>query len=371
MEFLKIDNIKKNYNQTVVLKNISLTLGKGNFLVLVGPSGCGKTTLLNIIAGLDVANEGKIYIKNNDVTNLLPSQRDIAMVFQSYALYPNMTVKGNISFGLKMRKTPKKIIDEKIEAVANILQISHLLNRKPSQLSGGQRQRVAMGRAIVRDPQIFLFDEPLSNLDAKLRVEIRSEIKKLHQRLKATIVYVTHDQIEALTLADYIAVMNQGEIKQFGTPDDIYNHPANLFTAGFIGSTSINFMDIILKKDGDNYKILVGKGLNSVSITYKSPKNKMILDKYINKELILGVRPEDISLVENTKNKSTSFNKKIEDIEIAGSDSYIELNLDDKKVIARIDAKLKLQVNKAYDFLFSPDHIHLFDPKTKNNILYP
>ena len=242
MSSLSVRNVRKVFGTVEVLKDIDLEIGSGEFLILVGPSGCGKSTLLNIIAGLDTATSGDILIGERMVNNLSPKDRDIAMVFQSYALYPNMTVRKNISFGLEMRRVPKAEQEKIVERVAKILQMGQLLDRKPSQLSGGQRQRVAMGRAIARDPQLFLFDEPLSNLDAKLRVEMRTEIKLLHNRLKATIVYVTHDQIEAMTLGSKIAVMQGGEIRQFGSPQEIYDRPADLFVAGFIGSPSMNFI---------------------------------------------------------------------------------------------------------------------------------
>ncbi|MEZ2133170.1 MULTISPECIES: ABC transporter ATP-binding protein, partial [unclassified Sinorhizobium] len=242
MSFLKIAHLRKSYGALEILKDINIEIEEGGFLVLVGPSGCGKSTLLNAIAGLEPITAGDIAIRGRSVTGLAPSQRDIAMVFQSYALYPNMTVAGNIAFGMEIRGVAKEARDKAIKEVAEILQIGHLLARKPSQLSGGQRQRVAMGRALVRNPQVFLFDEPLSNLDAKLRVDMRTEIKRLHQRMKTTIVYVTHDQIEAMTLATKIAVLKDGVLQQFGTPADIYNRPANMFVADFMGSPAMNLV---------------------------------------------------------------------------------------------------------------------------------
>ncbi|QNM96163.1 ABC transporter ATP-binding protein [Chitinimonas koreensis] len=265
MGALSIRNVKKSYGDTHILKGIDIEIDKGQFLILVGPSGCGKSTLLNMIAGLDDISSGDIVIGDQVVNKLSPKDRDIAMVFQSYALYPNMSVKKNIAFGLDIRKVPKKEQEEIIGRVAKTLQIEHLLDRKPSQLSGGQRQRVAMGRALARNPTLFLFDEPLSNLDAKLRVEMRTEIKLLHQRLGTTIVYVTHDQIEAMTLGDRIAVMKDGEVKQFGSPQQIYDTPANLYVAGFIGSPSMNFIPCTLGEEGgratvtlDGQKVLLG-----------------------------------------------------------------------------------------------------------------
>src|SRR5690554_3134501 len=242
MSFLAIKNLYKSFGSLEILKDINLEIEEGGFLVLVGPSGCGKSTLLNTIAGLEPITSGEIEIAGNSVEGLHPSKRDIAMVFQSYALYPNMTVRGNIAFGMEIRKVPQAEREKAITEVADILQIGHLLDRKPSQLSGGQRQRVAMGRALVRNPQVFLFDEPLSNLDAKLRVDMRTEIKRLHQRMKTTIVYVTHDQIEAMTLATKIAVLKDGVLQQFGTPAEIYNNPANMFVADFMGSPAMNLL---------------------------------------------------------------------------------------------------------------------------------
>jgi multiple sugar transport system ATP-binding protein len=242
MSSLELVDIRKRYGDHEILKGIDISVEAGEFLVLVGPSGCGKSTLLNIIAGLDTATGGDVRIGGRSVRDDHPSERDIAMVFQSYALYPNMSVAQNISFGMEMRKVPKEERDRSIQEVAKLLQIEHLLARRPGQLSGGQRQRVAMGRALVRKPKIFLFDEPLSNLDAQLRLDMRTEIKKLHQRLDATIVYVTHDQIEAMTLATRIAVMRNGELQQLGTPAEVYSEPANLFVAGFMGSPRMNLV---------------------------------------------------------------------------------------------------------------------------------
>ncbi|NKB78074.1 MAG: ATP-binding cassette domain-containing protein [Gammaproteobacteria bacterium] len=250
MQPLVIKNVTKSFGSLNILKNINLSVGAGEFLILVGPSGCGKSTLLSIIAGLENPTAGEIHIGDRNVTDIPPKDRDIAMVFQSYALYPNMSVRKNISFGLEIRKTPKNEISQTIDRVAKLLQMEHLLDRKPSQLSGGQRQRVAMGRALARNPSLFLFDEPLSNLDAKLRVDMRAEIKKLHKSMGTTIAYVTHDQIEAMTLGDRIAVMNEGVIQQFGSPQEVYDEPDTLFVAGFLGSPSMNFIPATISTDG-------------------------------------------------------------------------------------------------------------------------
>ncbi|NAT05161.1 sugar ABC transporter ATP-binding protein, partial [Pseudomonas syringae pv. actinidiae] len=259
MATLELRNVNKTYGSNLpdTLKNIELSIKDGEFLILVGPSGCGKSTLMNCIAGLESISGGAILIDGEDVSGTSPKDRDIAMVFQSYALYPTMTVRENISFGLKIRKMPQAAIDEEVARVAKLLQIEHLLNRKPGQMSGGQQQRVAMGRALARRPKIYLFDEPLSNLDAKLRVEMRTEMKLMHQRLKTTTVYVTHDQIEAMTLGDKVAVMKDGIVQQFGTPKQIYNDPANLFVASFIGSPPMNFIPLRLqRKDGQLVALL-------------------------------------------------------------------------------------------------------------------
>ncbi|MYK32515.1 MAG: ABC transporter ATP-binding protein, partial [Boseongicola sp. SB0670_bin_30] len=251
MGFLDIDSAFKTYGSVEVLHNVNISVGEGEFLVLVGPSGCGKSTLLNMIAGLEDITSGEIRLKGNLMNGVHPSRRNIAMVFQSYALYPNMTVAQNITFGLEMHKVPKAERESAMQEVAELLQIGGLLNRKPAQLSGGQRQRVAMGRALVRKPEVFLFDEPLSNLDAKLRVDMRTEIKKLHQNLGTTIVYVTHDQIEAMTLSTRIAVMNEGHVQQLGTPKEIYDTPANLFVATFMGSPSMNLVPVTISANGE------------------------------------------------------------------------------------------------------------------------
>ena len=284
-----------------ILKGIDIAIEDGEFLVLVGPSGCGKSTLLNMIAGLDTITDGEIAIDGGRVNELHPKDRDIAMVFQSYALYPNMTVGQNIVFGLEMRGVPKPERDKAMAEVAKLLQIDHLLDRKPGQLSGGQRQRVAMGRALVRHPKIFLFDEPLSNLDAKLRVEMRTEIKKLHQRLKATIVYVTHDQIEAMTLATRIAVMKAGDLLQLGTPKEIYENPADLFVAGFMGSPSMNLIPAKLVEANGGLAVEIDARRGWAGQRCRWPTAMPPGAAYAGRDVILGVRPEHISDPTNTE----------------------------------------------------------------------
>ena len=294
MHALRIQNVAKSFGDTQVLKDINIEVAAGEFLILVGPSGCGKSTLLHCIAGLETVSSGDVWMGERNVNNVSPKDRDIAMVFQSYALYPNMDVRGNIAFGMQMRGVPKADQERKIAEVAAILQMEQLLDRKPGQLSGGQRQRVAMGRALARNPSLFLFDEPLSNLDAKLRVEMRAEIKLLHQRTKTTSVYVTHDQIEAMTLGDRIAVMKDGVVQQLGTPDEIYRLPANLFVAGFMGSPSMNFIPVTVQQAADG-------GLHAC---VTSPGSRLLLPlpagasaqatATAGRALTLGVRPEAV-----------------------------------------------------------------------------
>src|SRR4051812_41442693 len=285
MASLTIDNIQKRYGAVEILKGINIAIDDGEFLVLVGPSGCGKSTLLSMIAGLDTISDGEIRIDQQRVNELHPKDRDIAMVFQSYALYPNMNVAQNISFGLEMRKVPKPQRDEAVQRVAKMLQIEKLLDRKPGQLSGGQRQRVAMGRALARDPKLFMFDEPLSNLDAKLRVELRAEIKLLHQRTRTTTVYVTHDQIEAMTLGDRIAVMKDGRVLQLGTPDDIYSRPATRYVAQFIGSPSMNMIPAV--RSG------TGAAANGVELSL-TDAHREALKGASSGSLTYGLRPEAV-----------------------------------------------------------------------------
>jgi len=294
MASLTIRNVRKVYpNGAEVLKGINLDIEDGQFIILVGGSGCGKSTLLNMIAGLETISEGEISIGDRVVNDIPPKSRDIAMVFQSYALYPTMTVRENISFGLGIRKVPKDEQKKIVDRVAETLQMTHLLDRKPALLSGGQRQRVAMGRAIARDPSLFLFDEPLSNLDAKLRVEMRAEIKLLHQRLGATIVYVTHDQIEAMTLGDRIAVMRDGVVQQYGSPQDIYDRPDNLYVAGFIGSPSMNFLrGKLVPTDGGVSFALEHQGKTTL---LPVPAEAHVLQKYLQSDIILGIRPEHVT----------------------------------------------------------------------------
>ena len=370
MSFLNIQNLSKNYGTVPVLKNISLEIEEGGFLVLVGPSGCGKSTLLNTIAGLEAINEGTITISAKDVSQLHPSERDIAMVFQSYALYPNMTVAGNIAFGMEMRGVPRDERDRSVKQVSDLLQIGHLLNRKPGQLSGGQRQRVAMGRALVRKPQVFLFDEPLSNLDAKLRVDMRTEIKCLHQRLKTTIVYVTHDQVEAMTLATKIAVLKDGVLQQFGSPAEIYNDPINMFVADFMGSPAMNLLKGKISVTGGKTQLMLGQNEERcVSIDLK--QTSAALKIYKDKDVIFGIRPEALTDFASASYNGASIvkvNCLIEVVEPAGSDTFAITKLGGKEVVARLRADANVQAGQYSDLAFNLDKAVFFDPTSQLRI---
>src|SRR5690554_3620523 len=287
-----LKGVTKRFGNVVAVDNIDLEIKDKEFIVLVGPSGCGKSTTLRMVAGLEEITEGDIYIGENIVNDVAPKDRDIAMVFQNYALYPHMDVYNNMAFGLKLRKFPKDQIDQRVKEAARLLGIENLLDRKPKALSGGQRQRVAVGRAIVREPKVFLMDEPLSNLDAKLRVQMRAELSKLHNRLQTTIIYVTHDQTEAMTMGDRIVVMKDGHIYQVGAPLDIYNNPDNVFVAGFIGSPAMNFLDVVLKKEGEAF--MIDAGTFQMEIPAEKAASLKNLGSYVGKQVILGIRPEDI-----------------------------------------------------------------------------
>ena len=370
MAFLEIDGLKKRFGSLEILKGINLDLEKGGFLVLVGPSGCGKSTLLNTIAGLESITEGDIRVDGRSIADLHPSKRDIAMVFQSYALYPNMTVAGNISFGMEMRGVPADERQAAIDKVAKILQIGHLLNRKPSQLSGGQRQRVAMGRALVRDPKLFLFDEPLSNLDAKLRVDMRIEIKRLHATTGTTIVYVTHDQIEAMTLATKIAVMRDGEVQQFGTPAEIYNNPTNLFVADFMGSPAMNLIPATIATSGNALSVVLQRDARE-PITLPMANAPAGLSAFQGKPIIFGVRPEALTDPEGAERNASNIataDLHIEVVEPAGSDTFAVTNLGGKGVVARLRADANIQPGTSTPLAFNLTKAVFFDPATENRI---
>jgi multiple sugar transport system ATP-binding protein len=348
MGALSIRNVRKTFGQTEILKGIDIEVESGEFLILVGPSGCGKSTLLSMIAGLDVPTAGSIHIGDRDVTHLPSKDRDIAMVFQSYALYPNMNVAQNIAFGLEMRKVPKAQREQAVQRVAKMLQIGHLLDRKPGQLSGGQRQRVAMGRALARDPKLFLFDEPLSNLDAKLRVEMRAEIKLLHQRTKTTTVYVTHDQVEAMTLGDRIAVMKDGVVQQFGTPDDIYSRPATRFVAEFIGSPAMNM--IAAQRQG------VGLSASGLDLRLEDAQRAAL---GASQELVYGLRPEHLSFAEAGLPGTLTM------IEPTGPETYVLVDTPVGPMTARLPGKVTQRVGEPVFLAWQARDAHVFDARSE------
>ena len=366
MANLKIKDINKNFGKTEVLKGINLDIKDGEFLVLLGPSGCGKSTLLNTIAGLETSNSGEILIDNYKVNDMEPSDRDIAMVFQSYALYPAMTVKGNVTFGLEQRKTSKDKIEEALNRVSSLLKINELLERKPSQLSGGQRQRVAMGRALVRDPKVFLFDEPLSNLDAKLRVEMRREIKKLHHNLKTTIVYVTHDQTEAMSLGTNIAIMNHGVIQQCETPKTIYNYPNNIFVADFIGSPSMNLIKGRLVSSNNEYFFISNSSSEDSRIPLSKYKFKTNTDKP-EREIILGIRPEHLSL-EKINADDCEIDVVSELVEYTGHEQIITFEYCNQQLLGKFSSTIDIDMDKKFKLNLDISQISLFDGKTEERI---
>ncbi|MNJ10992.1 sn-glycerol-3-phosphate import ATP-binding protein UgpC [compost metagenome] len=358
MATLELRNVNKTYGSGLpdTLKHIDLSIDSGEFLILVGPSGCGKSTLMNCIAGLEQISGGAILVDAADISGMSPKDRDIAMVFQSYALYPTMNVRDNIAFGLKMRKMPAAAIDEEVARVAKLLQIEHLLTRKPGQLSGGQQQRVAMGRALARRPKIYLFDEPLSNLDAKLRVEMRTEIKLMHQRLKTTTVYVTHDQIEAMTLGDKVAVMKDGLIQQFGTPQQIYNDPANLFVASFIGSPPMNFIPLRLQRKDGRLQALLDSGQARCELPLGMSDAGLE-----EREVILGIRPEQIALAPAQANGLPSIRAEVQIIEPTGPDLLVFVTLNQTKVCCRLAPDVSTRVGDTLTLQFDPARVLLFD----------
>jgi multiple sugar transport system ATP-binding protein len=350
---VQIKNVTKSYGSVKVMHGVSVDIKDGEFVVLVGPSGCGKSTLLRMLAGLEVISDGTISIGGRVVNDVLPKERDIAMVFQSYALYPHKTVFNNIGFPLKMAKQPEAEIRKKVQKAAEILDLTHLLDRYPKQLSGGQRQRVAMGRAIVRDPQVFLFDEPLSNLDAKLRVTMRVEIKELHQRLKTTIVYVTHDQIEAMTMADKIVVMRDGRVEQIGAPLDLYDHPANVFVAGFIGSPSMNFIHGRITVNGGQMSFVSESGL-----TLPLPPRNLSHGQ----EVTYGIRPEHIEIGEG----GVPVNVVV--VEPTGSETQVFAKAGKDLIDAIVKQRIRPKPGDEIGFIIDPANVHLFDHKTGRRI---
>ena len=366
MASLQLKNIYKRYSGGVTaVTDFSLDIADKEFVILVGPSGCGKSTTLRMIAGLEDISEGELYIGDRLMNDVAPKDRDIAMVFQNYALYPHMTVYENMAFGLKLRKTPKDEIDKRVREAARILDIEHLLERKPKALSGGQRQRVALGRAIVREPLVFLMDEPLSNLDAKLRVQMRSEISKLHHRLQTTFIYVTHDQTEALTMGTRIVVMKDGIIQQVDSPQVLYNYPANMFVAGFIGSPQMNFTDAVIVEE--NQSIYVKMGSNKIKLTAeKAAKAK----EYVGQTVVVGIRPEDLYDDQDSiaKFSETVISADVEVTELMGAETYLYVTVDGINLIARVKPDTTATVGSNVKLAIDPVRVHLFDKETEKTI---
>ena len=363
MANVSLRKLHKRYDDFHAVKGIDLEIKDHEFLVLVGPSGCGKTTSLRMVAGLETITEGQILIGNTVVNELPPMDRDIAMVFQNYALYPHMSVFDNMAFGLKMRKFPRAEIESRVKAASEILGIQDHLHRKPRMLSGGQRQRVALGRAIVRNPQVFLFDEPLSNLDAKLRVQMRVEIKKLHHRLKTTSIYVTHDQVEAMTLGDRVVVMKDGIVQQVGEPLDLYNTPANKFVAGFIGSPAMNFSNVRIVEDAGTL------WAENPGMRIKVPDHLVArMRPHTGKPATLGVRPEDISVANGADPVGMTFEALTEVVERLGSETLLDVRVADGTMVASVDPTSTARIQEKIQLAFNPHKLHFFEDKTERSI---
>jgi multiple sugar transport system ATP-binding protein len=363
MASVTYDHVYKRFGDVIAVNDLSIHIEDKEFLVFVGPSGCGKTTSLRLLAGLEEISEGNILIGDRVVNDVPPKDRDIAMVFQSYALYPHMSVYDNMAFGLKLRKTPKADIERRVKEAADILDIGHLLDRKPKQLSGGQRQRVAVGRAIVREPAVFLFDEPLSNLDAKLRVQTRAQLTRLHQRLATTFIYVTHDQVEAMTMASRIAVMKDGILQQIDSPQHLYDHPANVFVAGFIGSPSMNFFDATLAEtDG---KLEINAGGFRLEVPEEKAKDWR---QFKGREVIFGVRPEDVHAKPYVPPGilESDIQSRVDVTELMGNEIFLYLmTQDEKQYIARVDPRVRTEPGDVLDLAINMENAHIFDPKTE------
>ncbi len=380
MASLSLKSIYKKYPGGVTaVSDFNLEIKDKEFIILVGPSGCGKSTTLRMIAGLEEISDGELYIGDKLVNDVAPKDRDIAMVFQNYALYPHMTVFENMAFGLKLRKTPKDEIKRRVEEAARILDIAHLLDRKPKALSGGQRQRVALGRAIVREPKVFLLDEPLSNLDAKLRAQMRTELSKLHKKLGTTFIYVTHDQTEAMTMGDRIVVMESGYIQQVDTPQHLYDMPCNMFVAGFIGSPQMNFIESKLLKKGDTYYVEFGsedtKTTRGVKFQIPLPEfknEKGVLENYVDKEVMMGIRPEDVH-DEPRYLESLTDCKVVADVEVTelmGAETYLYLNVQGFSFTARVEPTSTARPSDTIDIVLDNTKIHLFDKETERAICH-
>jgi multiple sugar transport system ATP-binding protein len=369
MASVTLKNVYKVYQGGVTaVSDFSLEIADKEFVILVGPSGCGKSTTLRMIAGLEEITKGELYIGDTLANDVAPKDRDIAMVFQNYALYPHMTVFDNMAFGLKLRKVPKDEIKRRVEEAAKILDISHLLDRKPKALSGGQRQRVALGRAIVRNPKVFLLDEPLSNLDAKLRAQMRTEISKLHQRLGTTFIYVTHDQTEAMTMGDRIVVMKDGFVQQVDTPQNLYDFPVNEFVAGFMGSPQMNFLDGTLSKEGADYVFHFGQ----YGVKIPAAKNKDdVLKDYVGKSILFGIRPENVHDEPEFVSKATEgiVEADVEVTELMGAETYLYLNCEGNPLTARVEPTSTAKTGDRIKIALDLTKIHLFDKETEKTIL--
>ena len=366
MASLSLKHIEKIYpNGFHAVQDFNLEVEDKEFIIFVGPSGCGKSTTLRMIAGLEDISEGEFLIDGVKMNDVEPKDRDIAMVFQSYALYPHMTVRDNMGFALKLRKVPKEEIDAKVEEVAKILDLEKLLDRKPKALSGGQRQRVAIGRAMVRDPKVFLMDEPLSNLDAKLRVQMRTEIAKLHERLGTTIIYVTHDQTEAMTLGTRIVVMKDGIVQQINTPEHLYNKPCNLFVAGFIGSPQMNFLDAVVEEKGSDVFLHIGNDI------LKMPADKAaVLKGYGGKTVVMGIRPEHFSDGRGQEDKQCTLKCKIDVRELLGAEAFLYGDINGKQCTARVDPEVDLKNGMEAVYSLDMSKIQLFDKETEKSLLW-
>jgi multiple sugar transport system ATP-binding protein len=359
MATVTFEHVNKLYGEFHAVKDLNLEIGDGEFMVLVGPSGCGKTTSLRMIAGLEEISSGSLRIGDRVVNDVAPKDRDIAMVFQSYALYPHMSVRDNLAFGLKLRKVPKSEIERRVNEAAETIQLQKLLDRKPKELSGGQRQRVALGRAIVREPAVFLMDEPLSNLDAKLRVQTRAEIARLHQRLKTTVVYVTHDQVEAMTMGQRIAVMSEGLLMQVGTPQQLYDHPNNKFVAGFIGSPSMNFVDVEVA-DGK----LQGPGDWSIPVPPRA-REAMATG---GRKIVAGFRPEHLEIGESGPDVG-SFRARADVVEYLGNEELLHINAADQDIVAIVDSDHRVRPGDIVELQIPLEKVHVFDGDTGETIL--
>ena len=378
MAGLTLKGIYKKYPGNVVaVSDVNLEIRDKEFIILVGPSGCGKSTTLRMIAGLEEISEGELYIGDRLVNDIAPKDRDIAMVFQNYALYPHMTVFENMAFGLKLRKVPKDEIERKVNEAAKILDLSHLLDRKPKAMSGGQRQRVALGRAIVRSPKVFLLDEPLSNLDAKLRAQMRTEISKLHKKLGTTFIYVTHDQPEAMTMGDRIVVMKDGFVQQIDTPQNLYERPVNKFVAGFLGSPQMNFIDAVLKEEYGQYVVEFGsrdtRMSNAVRYQIAIPESKVTpeLANYVGKEITLGIRPESVHDEEMYLSNATTgiIDCYVEITEMMGAETYLYLTCEGIPLTARVSPRSTAKPQDEIKVAIDPNKIHLFDKETERTII--